>query len=133
MSYTRLRRALFMKAPHELRSANNDVLRVVRPLYVMPESLIHWFKTYSDYHQTNLKMIQSNPDHSVMITINEEKLEEIFSIQVDDTICAGTESIIVSEKEACRQFPSKGVKIIGKDTAKFNMLELSKGSDGKSI
>lgn len=88
LSRALLKRPIFMKAPCEMRLAKTKVLKVVRQFHGMPDSPIHWFKTYSDYHKTYLKMIQSKLDLFGMIRRNEGKLEGILGILADDPNCA---------------------------------------------
>lgn len=75
------------------------VLRMVRPVYSMPESPIRWLKTYANDHKTHLTLFKRTSTPSVMIGINEGKLEGIIGIQVDDTIYIGTESFVATEEE----------------------------------
>lgn len=62
MSQTPLRRLVYLKAPSIMGLEKEKVLKVVRPLYGMPESPMHWFKTYLEYHKEKLGMGHSELD-----------------------------------------------------------------------
>jgi len=46
----------------QLRINDNSILRVVKPLYGVPEAGNHWFKTYHSHHIDNLGITQSTYD-----------------------------------------------------------------------
>ena len=56
MTKTPLRRPMYMRAPSEFKLQKGKVLKVMRPLYSMPESLMHWYTTYKNYHREKLQM-----------------------------------------------------------------------------
>ena len=45
MSKTPLRRPVYLRAPKEMKLNKGNVLKLIKPLYGMPESPIPWFKT----------------------------------------------------------------------------------------
>lgn len=49
---TTLERPVFTNAPKELNLPEDMVLRVIKPFYGIPESGLHWYRTYLD-HQLN--------------------------------------------------------------------------------
>ena len=55
-STTYLNREIFIRPPLELRLSKDSLLRVVKPLYGVPEAGNHWFRTYHDHHTQELKM-----------------------------------------------------------------------------
>ena len=65
-SATQLNRTFYVRPPTELTRQmglpDGSILRVVKPLYGVPEAGNHWFKTYHDHHTHNLDMVQSTYD-----------------------------------------------------------------------
>jgi len=61
-SKTPLRRPVYLRPPADMKLEKGKVLKVVKPLYGMPEAPIHWFKTYLDYHRDGLEMVQVPTD-----------------------------------------------------------------------
>lgn len=130
MSKTTLRRPIYMKAPKEMKLEKGKIVKVVRPVYGMPESPMHWFKTYIDYHKNTLSMSQSKLDPCLLYRSNEEGVNGIIGIQVDDTICAGTSSFLDEEKLRSKEFPSKGKETISSTAVRFNGVELQLSKNG---
>ena len=54
-SNTYLSRDIFIRPPIELGLENGSILRVIKPLYGVPEAGNHWFNTY---HQHYIKKLQ---------------------------------------------------------------------------
>ena len=46
----------------QLRIGKGSILRVVKPLYGVPEARNHWFKTYHNHYVNELSMNQSTYD-----------------------------------------------------------------------
>ena len=65
-SVTKLHRNFFILPPTELATQlgipRGSILRVVKPLYRVPEAGNHWFKTYHSHHCQELGMEQSTYD-----------------------------------------------------------------------
>ena len=65
-STTLLNRDFYVNPPLELAKSLNlsddSVLKVVKPLYGVPEAGNHWFKTYHSHHLKELSMEQSTYD-----------------------------------------------------------------------
>jgi len=57
-SNTYLSRDIFIRLPLELNLQLGTILRVIKPLYRVPEAGNHWFKTYYQYHVSKLKIEQ---------------------------------------------------------------------------
>jgi hypothetical protein len=67
-SNTYLSRDIFIRPPLELNLQPGTILRVVKPLYGVPEAGNHWFKTYHQHHVSKLKMEQSTYDPCLLYT-----------------------------------------------------------------
>lgn len=58
MSKTVLHNSVYMHAPKEMGLAKGRAFKVVRPVYGMPVSPMHWFIAYMDYHK---QILTTNP------------------------------------------------------------------------
>lgn len=128
-SKTKLRRPIYMQAPSEMNLEAGKVLKVVKQLYGMPESPMHWFKTYLDYHRTSLSMQQTPLDPCLLFARNEEVVSGLLGLQVDDTLFAGNLEFLKAEEEASNTFPNTGrTKVLGIKT-KFNGVDIQQSSE----
>jgi len=86
-STTNLNREFYVRPPRELSEElgiNKDsVLKVVKPLYGVPEAGNHWFKTYHSHHIQQLNMEQSTYDPCLLYSNNPFG---IVGLQTDDTL-----------------------------------------------
>ncbi len=55
-SDTGLRRSIYMHPPKELNLKKDMVLTILKPLYGLPESSLHWFNCYSKHHKEKLNL-----------------------------------------------------------------------------
>ncbi|TAQ87858.1 hypothetical protein B7494_g3834 [Chlorociboria aeruginascens] len=67
-STTELNRDFYVRPPKELKLANRTILKVIKPLYGVPEAGNHWFKTYYQHHVDELQMTQSTYDPCLLYT-----------------------------------------------------------------
>jgi hypothetical protein len=62
-STTQLNRDFYIKPPYKLTDRiglpRDTILKVVKPLYGVPEAGNHWFKTYHTHHTVELGIEQS--------------------------------------------------------------------------
>lgn len=61
-----LERNVFIEAPAEMNLQHDVVLKVVIPLYGIPESDLHWYLTYLEHHIRRLGMSRSKTDPCVL-------------------------------------------------------------------
>ena len=123
-SKTALRRPVYMKPPPEMRIEKGKLLKVVKPLYGMPESTVHWFKTYGDYHKNELEMQQTAMDPCIWYQRRNRCMTGILSLQVDDTLFGGDEKFLSLEMGKSSSFPNSGRKEIGSKPVRFNGLDM---------
>lgn len=97
-----------MKPPKEMRLPEVQLLKVVRTLYGMPESPIHWFKTYSDYHRDELRMKPVAMDPCLWYRKDNHDLSGILALQVDDTLYGGDPKFQALEIDRSNMFPNSG-------------------------
>ena len=94
-STTILNRDFYITPPQELATQLNlrkdSILRVVKPLYGVPEAGNHWFKTYHLHHVEKLQMIQSTFDPCLLYSHNNDQFG-IAGLQTDDTLFLANQS-----------------------------------------
>src|SRR5437764_3151099 len=82
-STTNLNREFYVRPPQELEIDKDSILKVLKPLYGVPEAGNHWFKTYHSHHVQQLHMEQSTYDPCLLYS-NEPF--GIVGLQTDDTL-----------------------------------------------
>ena len=97
-STTMLNRDFYVNPPWELAKRLNltddSVLKVVKPLYGVPEAGNHWFKTYHSHHLNELAMEQSTYDPCLLYS---NRPFGVVGLQTDDTLFVGDDDF--AEKE----------------------------------
>jgi hypothetical protein len=89
-STTFLNREFYIRAPLELAqllgTKEGAVLRVIRPLYGIPESGNHWYQTYHSHHVNALGMEPSTYDPCLLHSMQPFG---VVGLQTDDTLFVG--------------------------------------------
>ena len=89
-STTSLNRNFYIYPPRELADIidlpKGAILKVVKPLYGVPEAGNHWFKTYHSHHINALGMTQSTYDPCLLYS---NQPFGITGLQTDDTLFLG--------------------------------------------
>ena len=97
---TLLNRPFFIIPPPELAEALNVepgfVVKVIRPLYGVPEAGNHWYKTYQSHHIEELSMQQSTYDPCLLFNT---KPFGVVGLQTDDTLFVGDGAFAEMEQE----------------------------------
>jgi hypothetical protein len=97
-STTLLNRDFYVNPPLELAKHLNlrddSVLKVVKPLYGVPEAGNHWFRTYHTHHTIALSMEQSTYDPCLLYS---NQPFGVVGLQTDDTLFVGDDGF--AEKE----------------------------------
>ena len=87
-STTSLNRDFYVRAPAEvskiLHLDTDRILKVIKPLYGIPEAGNHWFSTYHLYYTEKLKMAESTYDPCLLYTYQEGY--GVIGLQTDDTL-----------------------------------------------
>jgi hypothetical protein len=98
-STTLLNRDFYVKPPRELAEhlhlRGDSVLKVVKPLYGVPEAGNHWFKTYHFHHINELAMEQSTYDPCLLYS---KQPFGVVGLQTDDTLIVGDDDFLESEQ-----------------------------------
>jgi hypothetical protein len=95
-SNTYLSRDIFIRPPLELNLQPGTILRVIKPLYGVPEAGNHWFKTYHQHHVSKLKMEQSTYDPCLLYTLSNGL--GIVGLQTDDTLFLADQTFADAEE-----------------------------------
>ena len=110
-STTNLNREFYVRPPQELETElgidKNSVLKVLKPLYGVPEAGNHWFKTYHLYHTQQLHTKQSTYDPCLLYS-NEPF--GVVGLQTDDTLFLADEAFATTEQTELQK-----AKFIAKD------------------
>ncbi len=133
MSKTKLLRTVYMKAQSEMKLDKMSVLKAMRPLYGMPESLMHWFKTYLDYHRMALDMLLLPMDPCILYSMKGNTRTGLQSLQAADTLCAGRPEFLEKGIKKSCEFPNKGRKAALHDKVKFNGIHVKKRPNGYAL
>ena len=122
-SDTELCRDLYIKPPTELNIAHNMVLKVIKPLYGIPEAGNHWFNTYHTHYIKELQMSQSTYDPCLLYTNTNTSATAGFGVvglQTDDTLFIGDDVFAEAEQDKLK-FQAKPREMLTKDhPIKFN-------------
>jgi hypothetical protein len=88
-STTTLNRDFYIRPPTELAQqlglGRDSILRVIKPLYGVPEAGNHWFKTYHSHHTKELSMEQSTYDPCLLYSRGPSGFG-VVGLQTDDTL-----------------------------------------------
>jgi hypothetical protein len=151
-SKTPLNRQFFIRSSRELDLPKNSILRVIKPLYGVPEAGAHWFNTYQKHHKDKLSMVESTFDPCLLHTCQISQTEStestiqststndfgVVGLQTDDTlILADDEFAALEENELARaRLTSKKREKLNLTTPiKFNggLITLADDDNGKSL
>ena len=88
-----LNRRFYVKPPKELDLGNGNILRVLRPLYGVPEAGTHWFRTYHAHHINELKLLTSAYDPCLLYN-----KDAVVALQTDDTLFLGNLEYVATEE-----------------------------------
>jgi hypothetical protein len=100
-SITKLNRDFYIKPPRELGLElgieKGSILKVIKPLYGVPEAGNHWFKTYYNHHVKELGMKPSTYD-PCLLWHNQESFG-LVGLQTDDTLFLADQSFATAEQK----------------------------------
>lgn len=125
MLNTKLRRPIYTEAPQEMQLKEGKIVRVVCPVYGIPEALVYWFKTLVDCHWEKLTMKGATLDLFLVYRRSAAGLDGMFGIQVDDTVCAATRELAGEEERCSWEFLCKERIEIERKRQEYNGLKIS--------
>ncbi|KAI0996165.1 hypothetical protein K3495_g12015 [Podosphaera aphanis] len=127
-SSSKLARDIYIYAPKEIELPKGTLLKVILPLYAIPEAGTHWFKTYHNHHTSNLKMIPSTFDNCLLFNA-----DGLLGLQTDDTLIASTPKFIELETKELKNagFKAKPSEKLSVDKPlDFNGVKITLQRDG---
>ncbi|KAI1002683.1 hypothetical protein K3495_g5516 [Podosphaera aphanis] len=133
-SKTLLTRDFFVRPPAEMSIPKGLVLKVLKPLYGIPEAGTHWVQTYHAHHIENLKMKPSPHDSCLLFTEDDDKA--FIGLQTDDSLVACSEKFKAKESVELQKakFPAKTSERLSEShPIKFIGSTISLSHDGKII
>src|SRR6266487_2544348 len=96
-----LNRQIFIRLLPELRLSKDSILRVVKPLYRVPEASNYWFQTYHDHYIQELKMTQSTYDPCLLHTSTNGF--GLVGLQTDNTLLLADPEFAQAEEHKLQQ------------------------------
>lgn len=77
---------MYLQPPEEMNLLEHIVLQMVRPLYRITESGLHWYLTYVEYHVDGLGMECSRADPCILLHRRHGHLDRMIVSQLDDIL-----------------------------------------------
>jgi Reverse transcriptase (RNA-dependent DNA polymerase) len=98
-STSKLARPIYATPPKEMHGEFPDdvILKIIKPLYGIPEAGTHWFGTYFVHHKEKLDMETSTYDPCLLITKDQEGPFGMVGMQTDDTLILGDSQFVEKE------------------------------------
>ena len=124
-SLTTLNRDFFIHPPPELNLQPGSILRVLKPLYGIPEAGNHWFNTYHQYHTDDLRLTQSTFDPCLLFTDSSIGFA-IVGLQTDDTLFLADMKFAIHEEKELQKS-----KFMAKDRGKLTHSSTLSFNGGK--
>ncbi|KAI0991737.1 hypothetical protein K3495_g16450, partial [Podosphaera aphanis] len=138
-STTNLNRDFYVRPPFELREKlglrDDMILKVIKPLYGIPEAGNHWFRTYHNHHTRNLKMNESAFDPCLLWCHKPDSFG-IVGLQTDDTLFLANESFASDEElylKRAKFLAKSREKLTAQHPLKFNGCSISLAQSGDTI
>lgn len=79
------------------------VLKVVRPLYCVPEIGFHWYLTDIEHHESRLSMSRTTMDTRVIVQRSTTGLDGMMILHVDENHRLGTNAFLHDDKHAATE------------------------------
>lgn len=135
-SATDLNRDFYIRPPIELGN-KETILKVVKPLYGVPEAGNHWLYTYHRHHTQNLALKQSTFDPCLLYSTNETvKGYGILGLQTDDTLILADDDFAAEEEiqlEKAKFIAKKRKLLTETEPLNFSGGDIKKEKDSHSI
>ena len=84
-SATTLNYYFYIKPPKKINLGQGNILKVLQPLYNVPEAGTHWFRTYHKHYTKKLNLTTSIYDPCLLYNS-----QAIVGLQTDNTLYLGT-------------------------------------------
>ena len=113
-STTSLNRQFYIRPPVEFGLQSDSVLKVIKPLYGVPEAGAHWFNTYHTHHLEKLSMSESTYDSCLLWANSSTTGFGVVGLQIDDTLILADDIFAAAEAEQLKE-----AKLLAKDREKL--------------
>ena len=130
-SRSRLEREVYIRAPKEMELKDGYVLRVIKPLYGIPESGLHWYLTYLAHHLDSLGMKRTRVDPCVLIKGGNNSIDGLIILQVDDSLGFGSDEFLDNEEINSKDIRCKPRTFIGLKDTSFNGINICRTIEGQ--
>lgn len=118
-----------MVLPYELRKHNSGkLLKVVKPLYGLPESPLNWFSTILSHYKSALNVKSTAHDQCILVRKVDSPtvaVDGVVTLQVDDSTNFGTEKFHAEEKRASSRFDNHGAVFLSDTPIQHNGCKVS--------
>jgi hypothetical protein len=136
-SKSQLARDFYVRPPQELDLPDGILLKVLLPLYRVPEAGTHWFRTYHDHHTSKLGLQQLSYDPCLLFTtINNNNSSTadiaIVGLQTDNTLIAYNTSFKKKESDELKKagFLTKPTQqLTASNKLTFNNAQMTQSTD----
>lgn len=106
------------------------VLRILKPLYGVPESGRHWYIILLEYHVEKLGMVRNTAHPFVLVAREGEHISVLVALQVDDALSVAYEEFLKREETAATTFRSKARTISDEKEMAFNGVRICLEENG---
>ena len=120
-SSTSLNRQFYIRPPIEFGLENGTVMKVIKPLYGVPEAGAHWFNTYHTHHINKLSMMESTYDSCLLYTDGNDKSFGIIGLQTDNTLILANDIFAAAKEKELKE-----AKLLAKNREKLTLNTLIK-------
>jgi hypothetical protein len=120
-SNTQLSRDFFIRPPPEFGLPQGSILKVIKPLYRVPEAGNYWFNTYHRHYTTQLQITQSTYDPCLLYT--HKNGFGIIGLQTNDTLVAADKLFTCNEDKKLKKakfLAKKREQLTNTNPLKFN-------------
>ena len=127
-----LLREVYIVPPKEANRPKDELWRLLKPLYGLPESSLLWYSTYAGHlcAIVGLECDSIDPCLFYKSISNSTTDHGLLTMQVDDTLLAGTKKFLEIEEQHAHRFPTKPSTVIDSKPVQFNGTFLSRSSHG---
>jgi hypothetical protein len=130
-----LSREIYIIPPRALNLDKDILWRVLKPLYGLPESGLHWFERFRRYHQRQLGMTADVVDPCLYVkqmrtSEGQTPIDGAICTVVDDSLILGTPDFLALEERESATFKSKGRQAVDTTGVTFNGLFVRRTQSG---
>ena len=121
-----MNRQFYIKPLKEIDLGTGNILRILRPLYGVPEAGTHWFRTYHKHYIERLGLTISTYDPCLLYND-----QAVVGLQTDDTLFLATKEYARQEETELRtaKYTAKPVEQLTDKTMIFNGSDIDRKDD----